>query len=161
MMNEGSVMSATCEGRAKLALRRKHRSAEFGFTLIELMVVVAIVAILAGIALPAYNDAVRKSKRGQAKADLTELAQRAERFHTVNNTYVGFWDNVPAAERVSPRTPGATTAYSIVAVEAANSYSLTATPQGGQVADTRCLALSINQLGQKGRTGSGTIADCW
>ncbi len=141
--------------------RRLRRARVGGFTLIELMVVIAIVAILAAIALPAYGDSVRKSRRGQAKADLTELAQRAERWHTVNNTYVGFWANVPLAERVSPRTPGAAAAYNIAAVEAANTYALTASPLGGQLADTRCLALSINQLGQKGKTGSGTVADCW
>ena len=66
-----------------------------GFTLIELMIAVAIVATLAAIAMPAYDGAVRKAKRGQVKADMAELAQRAERFHTVNNTYVGFWATVP------------------------------------------------------------------
>ncbi|MDW7601742.1 prepilin-type N-terminal cleavage/methylation domain-containing protein, partial [Stenotrophomonas maltophilia] len=54
-----------------------------GFTLIELMIVVAVVAILAAIAYPSYSEHVRKSRRAQAKADLVEYAQLAERFHTV------------------------------------------------------------------------------
>lgn len=131
-----------------------------GFTLIELMVVVAIVAILAAIAYPAYNDSVRKSRRGQAKADLVELAQRAERFHTVNNTYVGFWNTVATGHRVSPRT-GGTAAYNLTEAEAANTFTLTATPQGKQTADTLCGTLTLNQAGQKGENGSGDLADCW
>lgn len=61
-----------------------------GFTLIELMLVVIVMAILAGIAYPSYVEQTRKSKRGQVKADLVEYAQLAERFHTTQNTYEGF-----------------------------------------------------------------------
>lgn len=120
-----------------------------GFTLIELMVVVAVVAILAAIAIPSYQEQVRKSRRGQVQADLVELAQRAERFHTVNNTYVDFWDGVPADHRVSPRTG---TAYYNVAISdvAANAFTLTATPIAGtpQAVD-RCGVMTINQASRK------------
>ena len=78
------------------------RSAAAGFTLIELMIVVAVVAILAAIAVPSYQEQVRKSRRAQAKADLVEYAQMAERFFTVNNTYVGF--TLPTTQ--SPREGG-------------------------------------------------------
>jgi type IV pilus assembly protein PilE len=141
-----------------------------GFTLIELMVVVAIVGILVGIALPSYQDSVRKSRRGQAKADLVELAQRAERYRTVNSTYVGFWNGsagppvipgVATTDRQSPRGTG-TAHYTITEAETANTFTLTATPQGGQTADTRCMTLTLNQAGQKTESGTATeIADCW
>lgn len=131
-----------------------------GFTLIELMVVVAVVAILAAIAFPSYQDQVRKSRRGQAKADVVELAQRAERFHTVNNTYAGFWATVPAAQRVSPRT-GGVAAYVITMAEDANVFTITATPQGAQTKDTRCMTLTLNQAGVKTKSGSGQLSDCW
>lgn len=131
-----------------------------GFTLIELMIAVAIVAILASIAYPAYDDSVRKSRRGQAKADMAELAQRAERWHTVNNTYVGFWASVPTGDRISPRT-GGTTAYAITQAETANTFTLTAAPQGGQTKDTACGTLTLNQAGQKTRSGTGTLSTCW
>lgn len=131
-----------------------------GFTLIELMVVVAIVAILVSIAYPAYSDSVRRARRAQAQADIVELAQRAERFHTVNNTYIGFWNTVTTGDRVSPRTGGAV-AYAITEEEAGNTFTLTATPQGGQTADLRCGTMTINQAGLKTESGTGTVADCW
>ncbi|MEP6633232.1 MAG: type IV pilin protein [Luteimonas sp.] len=142
---------------------------ERGFTLIELMVVVAIVAILVGIALPAYQDSIRKARRGQAKADLVELAQRAERYHTENNRYDadatvptnGFWvDRVPNGDRNSPRTGAAF--YVITEVEAANTFTLTATPQGSQTADALCGTLSVDSAGVKlASADPGNTNRCW
>jgi type IV pilus assembly protein PilE len=65
-----------------------------GFTLIELMVVVAIVAILAAIALPNYGDFMRRSKITEATSTLSDLRLRAEKFFADNRTYVGFPDTV-------------------------------------------------------------------
>lgn len=128
-----------------------------GFTLIELMVVVAVVAILAAVALPAYNEQVRKSRRGQAQADLVELAQRAERSHTVNNTYADFWASVPNDHRVSPRTG---TAYYNITIDddEGDTFVLTATPIGPQEVD-RCGAMTINQAGRKTHGGGASRDD--
>lgn len=131
-----------------------------GFTLIEMMVVVAVVAILVAIAVPSYQEQVRKSRRGQAQADLVELAQRAERFHTVNNSYANFWASVPAAHRVSPRD-GSSAFYNIgISGDAANTFVLTATPIAGtgQAAD-RCGAMTINQAGRKTHA-TGSDSEC-
>ncbi|ATD68882.1 pilus assembly protein PilE [Luteimonas chenhongjianii] len=140
-----------------LSLLRRQR----GFTLIELMIVIAIVAILVGIALPMYQDAVRKGHRGQAKADLVELAQRAERYRTINQgSYAGFWAQVPAGDRNSPRTGNVRYVLTREGGDtAATTFVLQATPQGGQQSDTRCLILAIDQVGRKTATGPGT--DCW
>ena len=146
------------------------RGAAGGFTLIELMVVVAVVAILASIALPSYQESVRKSRRAQAKADLVEYAQLAERFRTVNNTYAGAAATFPAPVSprnsqavVSPREPGATARYDL-AFNAAGpaTFTLTATPVngGGQEVD-RCGTLSINQAGVKTKTGIAGFNECW
>ncbi len=64
-------------------------SRDAGFSLIELMVVVAIVAILAAIAYPNYTDTVRRSNRSDARATLLQIAQSLERYFTENNTYAG------------------------------------------------------------------------
>ena len=127
-----------------------------GFTLIELMITVAVVAILASIALPSYQEQVRKTHRAQAKADLIEYAQLAERFHTVNNTYVGF--TLPTT--VSPREGAAVRynlAFSPVSTQAA--FTLLATVNGAQAND-RCGNLGLNQAGVKTVTKS-TVSDCW
>lgn len=136
---------------------RRHSAG--GFTLIELMIVVAVVAILAAFALPSYQEHIRKSRRAQAKADIVEYMQLAERFHTVNNTYSGF--TLPSA--VSPREAagGGTAHYSLAidGVADAKSIKIKATAQGGQVED-KCGDLSINQAGVKANS-KGTLASCW
>lgn len=134
-----------------------------GFTLIELMIVVAIVAVLAAIAYPSYSDAVRKGKRGQAKSAMVELAQRAERYRTVQGSFANFWTSVPTADKQSPREGAAAYALSFTTSDSDMAFTLTATPQGAQIADTRCMNLTLTQAGQKGVAGgaTGTVADCW
>lgn len=129
-----------------------------GFTLIELMIVVAVVAILAAIAYPSYQEQVRKSRRAQAKADLIEYAQAAERYFTVNNTYVDF--ELPTDK--SPRE-GTASHYGLTPAgkfDTADTFTITATPQGGQTAD-RCGNLTITNTGRKGKTGSADLSECW
>ena len=144
----------------KLYMVRKSRGSLMGgFTLIELMIVVAVVAILAAIAYPSYKEQIRKSRRAQAKADLVEYAALAERFHTTENTYEGF--SLPVT--VSPREAGAAVHYNLTptgAFATANTFTITATPNGGQAAD-RCGTLSLNQAGVKTKTGSAPLAECW
>lgn len=128
-----------------------------GFTLIELMVVVAIIGILASIAYPSYVDYVRKAKRSQAKADLVEYAQLLERFHTANNTYVGF--TLPVTQ--SPRETGSTANYTLALNPAAtqSTFTIVATATGSQVQDA-CGNLGINQAGAK-TNSKGALKDCW
>lgn len=115
-----------------------------GFTLIELMIVVAVVAILVAIAYPSYQEQMRKSRRAQAQADLIEYAQAAERYHTVNNTYVD-WD-VP--NESSPRT-GAEH-YSIsVEDQTSSAFTLIATPTSPAQLEDRCGVLTTDHAGRK------------
>lgn len=135
-------------------MQRKRRNA--GFTLIEIMIVVAIVAILAAIAYPAYTDQMRKTRRADAKATLMENAQAAERYYTQNGTYAGH----NLLYTVSPKDSG-TKFYNITPspILTAQTFTLTATPINGQASDP-CGALTINQTGAKTASG-GTNADCW
>jgi type IV pilus assembly protein PilE len=88
-----------------------------GFTLIEVMIVVAIVAILASIAYPAYTSSILKGKRAEARTALAELMQQQERYLTQTNCYLGFSTSsggVATASAPSPSTAcGGTTAASV------------------------------------------------
>ena len=131
-----------------------------GFTLIELMIVVAVIAILAAIAYPSYQEQIRKSRRAQAKADLVEYAGLAERFHTANNTYEGF--ALPSLQ--SPREAGSTAHYTLALAPAATqaAFTIAATAATTSQQADRCGNLSLNQAGVKTESGSdAALADCW
>ncbi len=134
-----------------------------GFTLIELMITVAIVGILAAIAYPSYQDQVMKSRRGEAKACLMEMAQFMERFYTTNGRYDLDSGGAAVALPVTQCVNDLQVHYVIaLAGVAPQTYTLTATPINTQAAqDTRCAVLGIDQTGRKTFTGTGTAAQCW
>jgi type IV pilus assembly protein PilE len=131
-----------------------------GFTLIELMIVVAIVAVLAAVALPAYFDSVRKSRRADAISQLSAIAQRQENWRGNNPAYT---------TDLTVLGVNASTTYYTYAITAASAssgvaYTATATRAGSQVSDTRCgnlsLAASAGQF-TYGATGSLGSSRCW
>lgn len=136
-----------------------------GFTLIELMVTVAIVGILAAVAIPSYTGYVKRANRSDAKAVLLENAQFLERNYTENNKYDknSEDDDIAIPVTVSPKS--GTTLYNIApSTLTATTYTLTATPvDGTSMADDECGALSINQLGQKTVSEDATLdaESCW
>lgn len=142
---------------------------QWGFTLIELMIVVAVVAILAAIAYPTYQDSVRKSRRADAQAVLLEAAQWMERFYTENNRYdqtrAGVAVALPVPLQTSPKE-GATKYYDIAFnpnPPGQNAFTLRATPRatGGQNRDF-CGGLTLTNTGAKGVLGAGaTVERCW
>lgn len=126
-----------------------------GFTLIELMITVAVVAILAAVAIPSYSEHVRKSRRAQAKADLVELAQQLERFHTVQNTYSGM--TLPFTQ--SPRDGKSYYTLSLSGAATSSAFTLQAVPGTGQDKD-KCGTLTLDQAGRKTPTAA-KVAGCW
>ena len=128
-----------------------------GFTLMELMIVVAIVGILATIAYPSYSEYIWRSNRTEAQRELVSLANLQEqlfvdqRAYTTDMTVLG----APASPYLVPRDQ-ANKWYSISSTVAGRTFILTATAQGIQLKDTDCLTMTINEVGLKTPT-----TGCW
>lgn len=119
-----------------------------GFTLIELMIVVAIVAVLAAIGIPSYRQHAMKSNRAAAEAFLQQVANRQEQYVLNARVYtnnmaslkLGVPDNVFNNYTVTINVPSTPPSY----------YTITAVPTGGQVNDTVCGNIALDQAGTKG-----------
>jgi len=146
----------------------------YGFTLVELMVVVLVITILAVIAVPSYLSQTLKSRRSEAKSILMDLAARQERYMATNGTYsslatdmgyTGTWPQYVgnnyysvSISNVSAATPATSTTAATPAT-----FKFTATAVGGQQKDTLCKTFSVDQTGAQTSTNSSDSAStgCW
>lgn len=134
-----------------------------GFSLIELMIVIAIIGILAGIAYPSYTQSVRKSHRTEAKETLLAAAGRQERYYLQQNVYV--IDNADIADVSRAVTTNGY--YNITTASCSGSsatcFVMTATAAGAQASDTDCDTFTIDNTGAKtSRTSADVLTtECW
>lgn len=139
-------------GTKKMKDYKMKLKSQKAFTLLELMIVVAIVGILASVAIPSYQESVRKSRRSDATGALLVLANKMERLFTVNNSYA-------TATSVAGDN---TDYYTLSITKNATTYTLAAAPTTGsaQVGDS-CGTLTLTHTGVKGQASGYTAADCW
>ena len=144
-----------------MALTSKRPGKDQGFTLIELMITVVIVAILASVAVPSYQNQMQKARRADAYDCLLNAAQRQENFFYQNNTYASTVD----ALGMTAQSCGDGDYYELaVTTGNATSYLLTASRVAGspQIKDTRCGDLTLSSAGEKSNVnGSLPGSDCW
>ncbi|EKE68265.1 type IV pilin protein [Gallaecimonas xiamenensis] len=132
-----------------------------GFTLIELMITVAVVAIIGAIAYPSYTAYIAKSNRAEAQAELMRLANLQEQYRIDHRTYTANLGLVGGSAASYSIAKGS---FTIAASAARDTLTLTATASSGQVGkDPDCAVLTLNQSGQKSATNAsnGSSNVCW
>ena len=130
-----------------------------GFTLIELMIVVAIGGILASIAYPSYTEYVRKGRRSDGMAALAAVQQAQERWRSNNVSY-------GSLAAIGAGTTSAKGYYTIAitGTPTATAYTAVATATGAQASDTKCTTLTVRMVGGTltyGSSGTASPASCW
>lgn len=133
-----------------------------GLTLVELMVVVAVMAIIAAVGYPLYSNQVQKARRADAKVALETIAQAQERYFTINGEYAGTLGSL----QISTDLQGGTSNeghYTVTVTRSGSDneqFTVTAAKTGKQAGDTDCAQFTINELGVKTATDGGGTS-CW
>ena len=148
-------------------IERSSQAAIRGFTLIEVMIVVAIIGILAAVAYPSYTESVRRGDRNAARAALLDAQQFMERYYAANNRYSQPKVGSVADDTTAPALPNRLAAIPVespkydltISAVTVNSYTLTAAPR---VTSDRCGSLTLTNTGVKGRSGTvPSVQECW
>jgi len=141
-----------------------------GFTIIELVMVMVIIAILSAVALPSYTDYITRANRNIAKTALLDAASRLESWKLDNKTYVitdatdlGYPAAAVYFDADGQNSTAGEAVYRLTATGlGVNTYTINAVPQNRQATkDTDCATMSMNEIGVKTETGTLTADECW
>lgn len=130
------------------------QAASRGFSLIELMIAVAVMGILAAVAFPSYQQYVMRGHRAEAQAHMMDIAGRQGQFLIDNRAYGG------TLGELGMTTPARVASKYTIAIASGNTpptFTITATPTGSQASE-QCGTLTLNNAGAKTASGTGT---CW
>jgi len=122
-----------------------------GFTLIELMIVIAIIGIIAAVGYPSYLDYIKKTRRSDGHLALMNASQSLERCKATNFSFA----NCALPNDLTESDEGD---YALTIETTASTFTVTATAQNKQASDDKCPTMTINDKGQQGFTGAGP---CW
>lgn len=157
------MMKSVGDRRTQIFCCCRSNARTLGFTLIELMVVVALIAILASIAMPSYLESVARSRRADAQAILTESAQWLERYYSQNNSYDAATAFAASGLLYSPRGSTAEKSYYRVSLKTPEApfqtFSLTA-ERANSMSEDGCGDFVLNNVGQRSQVNNKK-EDCW
>ncbi len=134
-----------------------------GFTLIEMMITIAVVAVLAAIALPSYNEYARRGHRAEGRAALLQASQWMERAATATGTYPLTASFPTTLTTIKSGRYTIAVASPPASATSGAAFTLTATPAGGQVGD-RCGAFTLTHTGVRGAASAASgplVLECW
>jgi type IV pilus assembly protein PilE len=145
----------------------KSKYKQCGFTLIEVMIVVAIIGILSAVAYPSYRQYVIASQRSVAKSTVLDVAARQNQYYSNNKTYTADLADLGLTATYYVDGNGSSTSANAlyqmtIASGSSLTFDITATPQGSLATDdTECARYTMDETGAKGVSGSGGVDNCW
>lgn len=150
--------------RVFVGVRVGRRGGHLGFTLVELMIVVAIVALLLTVVVPSYRSSIMKARRADAKSALATTAQLMERYFTehAGAGYTGALVSDTSGANVVAKATSENGHYRLsLTNQTATTFTLTAVPQAGQASDA-CATFTLDERGVRGVTNTTKLAsECW
>jgi type IV pilus assembly protein PilE len=142
--------------------RRRSR----GFTMIEMMIALVVVAVLAAIAYPNFRQSIINGRRADGATALTDLANRMERYYAQNNTFATatIATGTAATDVLAAAASGQGFYTLSITAQAQHTFTIRATRAGAQTADTKCGDFTLTSAGVKGLVNNATgftVARCW
>jgi type IV pilus assembly protein PilE len=146
----------------------KRRRPAAGFTLLELLLVAVIGAILAALAVPAYDEQLRRARRAQATSHLSLLQGRQIQFFLEHRRYASRLRSLghgetPCIDAAGQPVDAASRrcSYRLDLTAGPLDFQLSATPVNAQRHDRRCGVLTLDATGRRGASGPAPVAECW